>query len=464
MQILNDFINFFKVPEADQEIIQQEIKHENIKRIFYLSIIGAPASFLHIIFFSLNLNDASSSEYNWRISILTIHSFITCFLILVSSVIYFSFIRERKNMKLAQACVTIITLILMVGGSVISAIDQQVTTAINPFIVTSTIAAIVLLTKPINSILYYIGSYICFYFLMENAQPNPDILISNKVNALTFSGISLCISFIFWRLHLTRYRQHKLIELQKNELEENYNKLKFYSEELKESNTTKDKLISVIAHDLRSPLASLINVTRLLSEDFDIISREEAKNIMISLHKESELTYETLNNLLVWSKTQRKKLQPVFETTNLYKLIKKSVAPIQSIYKQKAITFTNNADKIAEVLVDSPMIQSVIKNLVINAIKFSYEGHEITVNTNFDENFVIISIQDSGVGMKPEVLETLFNPGAEYTTTGTQNERGTGIGLQICKEFVELNGGKIWAKSEPGKGSTFYFSLQRSKS
>ncbi len=128
-------------------------------------------------------------------------------------------------------------------------------------------------------------------------------------------------------------------------MEENYNKLKFYSEELKESNTTKDKLISVIAHDLRSPLASLINVTRLLSEDFDIISREEAKNIMISLHKESELTYETLNNLLVWSKTQRKKLQPVFETTNLYKLIKKSVAPIQSIYKQKSITFTNNADK-----------------------------------------------------------------------------------------------------------------------
>ncbi len=464
MQILDDFISFFKVPEADKEIIQQEIKHENIKRIFYLSLIGAPASFLHIIFFSFNLNDASSSEYNWKISILTIHSFITCFLILVSSVIYFSFIRERKNLKPAQVCVTIVTLILMVGGSVISAIDQQVTTAINPFIVTSTIAAIVLLTKPINSILYYVGSYICFYFLMENAQPNPDILISNKVNAITFSGISLCISFIFWRLHLTRYRQHKLIELQKNELEENYNKLKFYSEELKESNSTKDKLISVIAHDFRSPLASLINVTKLLSEDFDIMSREEAKNIMISLHKETELTYETLNNLLVWSKTQQKKLEPVFETANLYKLVESATVPIQSIYKQKVITFTNNTDRSIEVMVDLSMIQSVIKNLIINAIKFSYEGGDITVNTNFDENFVTVAIQDSGIGMAPEILETLFKSGSEYTTIGTQNEKGTGLGLQICKEFVELNEGQIWAKSEPGKGSTFYFSLRRSTS
>lgn len=459
MKLVDDLVNFFKGTEADREIIRHDIRDENIKRIFYLSLIGAPASFLHVIFFAISLNSATPFEYKWRISILTIHLVLSTSLIIIGSVIYYSFIRERRNIKLAQICVIIVTSMLMVGGAFISAIDQQVTIAINPFIVSSIVISIVLLIKPLHAVVYYTISYVIFFILMKNAQPNPDILISNQVNGITFTGIGLCMSFIFWRLHLTRYLQHKLIESQKNELVENYNKLKFYSEELKESNTTKDKLISVIAHDLRSPLTSLINVTKLLSDDFEIMSNEEIKDIMTSLNKETELTYETLNNLLLWSKTQRKKLEPVPESTNLYDLTENTSLTVRSLYKQKAITFTNNIDRNIYTLADTSMILSVIKNLVINSIKFSYKGGNISVNSSSSDNNVIISIQDNGVGIKPEVLEKLFKPDSEYTTNGTQNEKGTGLGLQICKEFIELNGGQIWAKSEFGKGSTFFFSL-----
>ena len=105
------------------------------------------------------------------------------------------------------------------------------------------------------------------------------------------------------------------------------------------------------------------------------------------------------------------------------------------------------------------MMQSVIKNLLINSIKFTHEGGHISWDATNSADEVIITIQDNGVGMKPEVLEKLFNPDIEFTTIGTQNEKGTGLGLQICKEFVELNGGRIWAESQHEEGTTFYFSL-----
>ncbi len=463
MAIQNKFFDFFKISEEDQKIIKTDIRDENIRRVFYLSLIGIPVSLLHVVLFLFHLKSSVGIEYEWRISILAIHTSIIFLLSIISLFIYFTFIKKKSNIRLAEVCIVIVALFLLFGGATVSAADQKVTTAINPFIATSIISSIVLLIRPLYSILYYTFSFIIFYLFMNYAQTNPDVLISNNVNGLTFAGLGLCLSLIFWKMHLTRIKQHKLIEKQKNELIENFNKLKFYSEELKESNTTKDKLISIIAHDLRSPLASLISTTKLISEDIEIMSPEEIKKVMILLNKETELTFESLNNLLLWSKTQRKKLVPVLKTTNLNQLIENSILPIRSLCKQKKIAFANNiADNIA-ICADSSMMESVIKNLIINSIKFTHEKGSITVAANTTENKVVITIQDNGIGMKPEILEKLFKPDAEFTTNGTQNEKGTGLGLQICREFIELNGGEIWAKSEFGKGSTFYFSLPTDK-
>jgi len=459
MTLRDKFVGFFTISEDDQKIIKDDIRDENIRRIFYLSLIAIPVSLLHVVLFAFHLDTGSEVEYVWRISILGIHVALIIIMSIISLLIYFSFIKKKSNIQLAEICVIATALFLLVGGAIISAVDQMITTAINPYIATTIISSIVLLIRPIHSVIYYAASFMIFYLVMNYSQNNPDVLISNDVNGLTVSGLGLCLSLIFWRMHLTRIKQHKLIEKQKNELVENFNKLKFYSEELKESNLTKDKLISVIAHDLRSPLASLINVTKLLTEDFDIMSRDEIKNIMISLNKETELTFESLNNLLLWSKTQRKKLEPVLETTNLHQLVENSILPINGLYHQKGIKLANHIDKHIDVFADSSMMQSVIKNLLINSIKFTHEGGHISWDATNSADEVIITIQDNGVGMKPEVLEKLFNPDIEFTTIGTQNEKGTGLGLQICKEFVELNGGRIWAESQHEEGTTFYFSL-----
>lgn len=461
--MLNKLIDFFKISEEDRKIIKTNILNENVRRVFYLSVIGIPISLLHVILFISHLKSSIGIEYEWRVSIIAIHTSIIILLSIISLTIYFAFIKKRSNIRLAEICIIAVALSLLFGGAAISAVDQKITTAINPFIATTIISSIILLIRPVYSILYYAFSFIIFYLLMNYAQTNPDVLISNNVNGLTFSGLGLCLSLIFWKMNLTRIKQHKLIEKQKNELIENLNKLKFYSEELKESDTTKDKLISIIAHDLRSPLASLINVTKLVSEDFDIMSPEEIKKIMISLNKETELTFESLNNLLLWTKTQRKKLVPVLKTTNLNQLVENSILPIRTLCNQKRIAFANNIAENIDICTDSSMMESVIKNLIINSIKFTKEEGKISVNATVSEDKIIIAIQDNGIGMKPKVLENLFKPGSEFTTNGTQNEKGTGLGLQICKEFVELNGGLIWAESKFGIGSTFYFSLPANK-
>jgi len=461
--MLNRLIDFFKISEEDREIIRNNILNENIRRVLYLLVIGMPISLLHVIFFIFHLESSFGIEYEWRVSIIAIHASIIIIISIVSPSIYFAYIKKRSNIRLAKICIVAVALSLLFGGAAISAVDQKVTTAINPFIATSIISSIILLIRPVYSIVYYALSFIIFYLSMNYTQTNPDVLISNNVNALTFSGLGLCLSLIFWKMNLTRIKQHKLIEKQKNELIENLNKLKFYSEELKESDTTKDKLISIIAHDLRSPLSSLINVTKFVSEDFDFMSPDEIKKIMISLNKETELTFETLNNLLLWSNTQRKKLVPVLKTINLYQLVENSILPIRTLCKQKGIGFINNIADNIDICADSSMMESVIKNLVINSIKFTKEEGNISASATVSGNKIIIAIQDNGIGMKPEVLERLFISGSEFTTSGTQNEKGTGLGLQICKEFVELNGGQIWAESKFGIGSTFYFSLPANK-
>ena len=215
MAIQNRIVGFFKISEDDRKIIGSEIRDENIRRVFYLSLIGIPISLLHVILFFSSLSASSGVEYEWRFSILVTHSSIVAILSIISLSIYFTFIKKKSNVWLAKTCVVAVALFLLVGGACITATDQKVTTAINPFIATSIISSIVLLIRPTYSIIYYAASFVIFYLLMNYSQPNPDVLISNHVNGLTFTGLGLCLSLIFWKMNLTRIRQHKLIEKQK---------------------------------------------------------------------------------------------------------------------------------------------------------------------------------------------------------------------------------------------------------
>lgn len=232
------------------------------------------------------------------------------------------------------------------------------------------------------------------------------------------------------------------------------------SEELERLNQVKDKFFSIISHDLRSPINALSGMLDLL--DKGAVKPEELPNHIKELRTRFNHTRTLLNNLLDWTLLQMDKLNLQATKIDLRKIVDENVqllGPVQG----KDITLLNQIPDPAIGFADSNTVNLVIRNLMTNAIKFTNDGGKVIVSAEEKGLEWIISVEDNGVGMKPEVLKILFDKTAPYTTRGTANEKGTGLGLILCKEFVEKNGGRIWVESEEGKGSKFWFTLPRAQ-
>lgn len=453
---IKEALKFFSTDESEKQIIANKIVFENIRRVFYLSIIAVPVSLVHILLFGFSLKTSAGTEHVWRLGIFLSHLAIFGVLSIIGFLIYFYSIRTKQKSTVAKISVHIVIVLLLFGGSVITTIDQLVTSAINPYIVTCLVTAIVLLVRPLYAVFYYSASYLVYYFLIGLTQLNPDVLISNRVNGITITGIGLCLSFVFWRMNMVRINQNILIKQQQQELVRQY-------DELKESNATKDKLFSVIAHDLKTPFNATLGLTKILAEDIEALSPSELKQLMQTLYRESMLSYQLLNNLLDWSRSQLKRLNPQPRNIDLQKAVSEIVFEVENLSRAKEITLVVECPEKLTVFADPPMVHSILKNLVTNAIKFTPAGGKITIGASVKSNFAEVCVNDDGVGIAKEKLEQLFSKVNTLTTFGTDNEKGTGLGLQICKEFVELNGGKIHVISEVGKGSSFCFTLPPGK-
>ena len=451
--------NFFRIDKEDEEIIQNEIRTENIRRVFYLSLIAIPVSILHVVLFGLNLKTSEGIEYTWRVYIIYSHLIIIFSLLVLCFLIYWFSPVKKKYHNVSDYSVYVLMAFLLIGGATITAFDQLVTTAITPFITICIVSAIVLLIKPIYSLIFYTGSYLIFYFSISLTQTNADVLISNRVNGISIATLGMLLSFIFWQGFLIRKKQLHIINKQQQELQESYNKLIYYSDELKESNSTKDKLFSIIAHDLRGPLSSVLGITDVLTEDIELMSLPEIKHALKALNKETALSYEFLSNLLDWSTMQLHKFEPKKTEVNMNQLTTNTIELLKNISNHKNITVINGVKYDIIANADLSMMRSVIKNLLVNSIKFTRKEGKVSITATRENKMIVLLIKDTGIGMTHSQVQDLFKPDNKQTTPGTENEKGTGLGLQICKEFIELNGGKIWVESEFGKGSSFYFSV-----
>lgn len=235
--------------------------------------------------------------------------------------------------------------------------------------------------------------------------------------------------------------------------------LKAKTLELSELNHTKDKFFSIVAHDLRNPFNILVSYTNLLKTNFDSFSNDEVRQIISDLSNASESGYNLLQNLLLWSRTH----------TNRLHVFKTNFHLIQIVNQVRELVEYNLADKNQQLRVDinpalalyadKDMISTVLRNLVFNAIKFSPKGSQIILKSSEEKDQVRIDVIDSGIGIDAETQKTLFRLDFNTSTKGTEGESGSGLGLVICREFVELNNGKIWVESAPGKGSVFSFTL-----
>ena len=233
------------------------------------------------------------------------------------------------------------------------------------------------------------------------------------------------------------------------------------NEQLQAINAEKDKFFSIIAHDLRGPLSAFVAATQILTEEIQTMEIEEIKDITLSMKTSASNIYSLLENLLEWSRLRRGGMDFVPVKLNLKKIIGESIAVLSESASKKGIEIETTIPDKLEILADNHMFESVIRNLISNAIKFTTQGGKVKVTVHSKEDHSTeIKISDSGIGISPGLISRLFQINEKTSRPGTEGEPSTGLGLLLCKEFIEKHGGKIWVESEVGLGSTFSFSIK----
>jgi two-component system, sensor histidine kinase and response regulator len=256
--------------------------------------------------------------------------------------------------------------------------------------------------------------------------------------------------------------QRQLIR-EKHELEVTLKKLNEANEQLKILNATKDKLFSIIAHDLRNPFGSVYGLSSLLVEKIKVYPIDRLEVFANNIFNASKQAYNLLENLLEWSRIQTGNFKPKPNLFNIYDLIEDVLALCEPMANEKNILLSATRNEGLSVFADKEMISTVLRNLVTNAIKFTNSGGSVTISVDEKNVDIICSVSDTGIGMDQNFVENLFRIDTMASSEGTANERGTGLGLILCKEFVEMNMGKIWVESTQNQGSSFRFTLPTNK-
>lgn len=298
------------------------------------------------------------------------------------------------------------------------------------------------------------------YFTEQQKQENLILKQKNKIQQITIQkqkllslglivgGILILIILFFIARSRITFKKLSL-RLEKSE------------NELKRINDDKDKFFTIIAHDLKSPFYGLLGITEMLTSEYDNLSTPEVKKMLIMLKQSSANVYALLEGLLQWAKIQTRQMTYTFEKIDIYEVSLKVTELLSALAENKNIEIIHQVEKETFAKADEKSTSAILRNLVSNAIKFTKPGGKVIVNAIQKETEVEISVTDNGIGMRKSTLDKLFIITEKVSGTGTAQEKGTGLGLILCKEFVQKNNGRIWAETEEGKGTTIRFTLPK---
>jgi signal transduction histidine kinase len=236
-------------------------------------------------------------------------------------------------------------------------------------------------------------------------------------------------------------------------------KINLLNEELVKINGEKDKFFSIIAHDLMNPFNSILGFSEILCDEVTKKNYQGIIEYSDFIHKSSKQAMDLLLNLMEWSRSQTGRMKYMPEYFEIGILVNDVILLLSGAAWQKSIRIKKVLIPDTMVYADKNMLNTVLRNLISNAVKFTHLNGEIIISIENRKTEIVVSVSDNGVGIAQDKIENIFRIDANSSTPGTQNEKGTGLGLILCKEFVEKNGGKIWIESKVGIGSTFYFSL-----
>jgi len=283
---------------------------------------------------------------------------------------------------------------------------------------------------------------------------NIELIKNKQLKQLGFVTIVLLLVFVFFMLkkYSDKLKSNMLLE-EKNQI------INKSEQELRLLNAAKNKFFSIIAHDLKNPFHTVMGYSWLLSKDYDRFTEQERRKFALDIHNSSNNIFRLLQNLLEWSKSQTGRLTFTPLEVEFKRVLENSLSVSRLLAEQKNINLKIDYESELKIFADPLMIETVLRNLINNAIKFTPENGSIEIQAREIEDQVSISVNDSGIGISDEDIKNLFRIDSKVKRKGTNGEDGSGLGLILCQEFIEKNNGNIWATSTPGNGSTFIFTI-----
>lgn len=300
-----------------------------------------------------------------------------------------------------------------------------------------------------------------YKFEKQRKQAEIDILAKDKkIRELELSRAKTSnITLIIILLLISASLIYVLISL-KNRREKNA-LLEKQKADLDRINKTKDRMFLIISHDLRGPIGNLKSLIEILLEDEEISENQSLLETFSVFMKSVQSVSDLLENLLLWAKSQRGEVNFEPENITLNTVINRNLQLFKSIADLKGIKLDVDLEGNFEVFGDKNMLMTVVRNLISNALKYTPKGGNIKIGVHKDSQYYTVYVSDNGIGFDNETAEKIFDTRTFYSTSGTNNEIGSGLGLTLCKEFTEQNGGKIWAESIPNQGASFYFTIPK---
>ena len=443
----------------DKNSFLTQLTDRNVKRLNAASKAVILLVLVHFIIFISGLNASSGEELMWR-KLLVINQIMLLLSALILTLV--TGILQKNELLLKKYGQTIVYsafIVILILGISYAGIDQLINAGIVPYIIICMALPLVLLVPEYFAIMVYSVSFLVFSLVISIFQPNKEMTLAFIINGMTSSALGAFLAILMWQQFVKQFKQDKKIRRQTEILEKQNLQLETIAEGLRQANETKDKFFSIIAHDLRSPFNTIAGFSDLILETLENKNYNETSQYAEIIRQSTYRATDLLSNITEWSRSQTGQLRFMPDHISLLQIVNEIQDLFENSLAKKGIRIDNQVNTDCRINADRGMISTILRNLISNAIKFTPRGGNITISTEQRHGDILINVSDTGIGIPVEIQEKLFLTGENCSTAGTENEQGTGLGLILCREFVEKHGGMIGLESTPGSGSRFYFTI-----
>lgn len=442
-----------------------EVRQVNLIRSSILTGLASPIGLIICFYHLEELPQSNLPEINWQNKLFALNAYMC--VISAGLFVLSLYLRKKKRYQgLFTRILPHVVFFVTAGWGTMTAIyDQAISTSIIAFLLVCLLNAMSLLIRPLNHFIYLAIIYGFFYYGLSISGIHPSVALFNSINGFCVVVIAFALGYIFWNNNMTRFKQSRLIKSQQIQLEHQYEKLVKSSRELEKSNSSKDKFFSILAHDLRGPITSTLALTELLEEGMFEEDKNERQRMYKLLQNSLDNSSKLLENVLLWSRNQAGILSFKPIVMDVRRTVQANIDMLRIVAAHKDIQVHNLVQRDLEMYADADMINTIFRNLLSNAIKFTPQDGRVEIYAeaclypNENKPAVRVIVADYGIGMPVEVLDNLFHIDQKMIGLGTNNETGTGLGLVLCKDFIEKHSGNIHVESTPGEGSKFIITL-----